>query len=113
MHVKQLENSVQSYTAKLEAIRIQENGETTPTTQDQTPSSAVSVATPTVSVSAPAPTATPVQTVPQPHRRRCRLLFRIQCLSQQQQSLLSLLSWCLRSESPFPACQFHFQVTGG
>ncbi|XP_017456449.2 transcription elongation regulator 1 isoform X5 [Rattus norvegicus] len=38
-----------------------------PTTQDQTPSSAVSVATPTVSVSAPAPTATPVQTVPQPH----------------------------------------------
>ena len=38
-----------------------------PTTQDQTPSSAVSVATPTVSVSTPAPTATPVQTVPQPH----------------------------------------------
>lgn len=28
MHVKQLENSVQSYTAKLEDIRIQENGET-------------------------------------------------------------------------------------
>ena len=28
MHVKQLENSVQSYTAKLEDVRIQENGET-------------------------------------------------------------------------------------
>ena len=28
MNVKQLENSVQSYTAKLEDVRIQENGET-------------------------------------------------------------------------------------
>lgn len=28
MHVKQLENSVQSYAAKIEDIRIQENGET-------------------------------------------------------------------------------------
>lgn len=36
-----------------------------PTTQDQTPSSAVSVATPSVSVSTSAPSATPVQTVPQ------------------------------------------------
>ncbi|KFU86517.1 Transcription elongation regulator 1-like, partial [Chaetura pelagica] len=38
----------------------------TPTTQDQTPSSGVSVATPSVSVSTSAPSATPVQTVPQP-----------------------------------------------
>lgn len=37
-----------------------------PTTQDQTPSSGVSVATPSVSVSTSAPSATPVQTVPQP-----------------------------------------------
>lgn len=37
-----------------------------PTTQDQTPSSAVSVASPSVSVSTSAPSATSVQTVPQP-----------------------------------------------
>lgn len=28
MHVKQLENSMQSYAAKIEDVRIQENGET-------------------------------------------------------------------------------------
>ncbi|PKK20639.1 transcription elongation regulator 1 [Columba livia] len=43
-----------------------EIGFLSPTTQDQSPSSGVSVATPSVSVSTSAPSATPVQTVPQP-----------------------------------------------
>ncbi|XP_070595473.1 transcription elongation regulator 1 isoform X3 [Erythrolamprus reginae] len=59
-------NSLSSSTSTTTTATSISQTVSTPTTQDQTPSSAVSVATPSVSVSTSAPSATPVQTVPQP-----------------------------------------------